>query len=304
MMSRLLLLLAGLAAAQSDPFTLPSEPDAVVGRTDGFTEIRVRALRSSLCLSGAALGPVAPARGLTEFYTPEGTFLAAIAGSAQNAVAIVDKDKVGLFREILAFSAAPANECARLNPAYLRGMGQTYAIEEFIAFDAPGNRVALGNGVLSETLAYLYVGKDGVVHLGREKVVGDNGMMVTEGDRNVGGTGYEEQGQNKRVGKLHTHPNSDAKGFAFAPAHHPSEKDYGGKEADYYDVVVSPAYVYFINRRGAEQMVFARHNTFGDNPVKGYLAKRSQADAVYAKTGKWPAWFTDAFNSKSNPWKQ
>jgi hypothetical protein len=241
-------------------------------------------------------------KGRTEFYDPKGQLLHSSAGGApQDAIVVVLDKKLPLFKAVLEHKCLANTE---FNAKKLRELGQGYAIEEFIAFDHPENRVKLKNGLFSETRTNLYKGKDGLVHIGREKIVSGNGTIVTSEDPNMGtGVGYEDQTGAQSVGRLHTHPNSDNREMAGVPAHHPSGADVSSQnEAGYYDVVVSPLFVFFINNKNASAMVFSIKDTFSNNAVKGYLAKNREAEAYYEKAKTWPAWYTDGFNKDNNPW--
>jgi hypothetical protein len=258
----------------------------------------------------ASVGPCAApsgAPGRTEFYDPKQNLLFSSAGGCKEdaIVVLVDAKNTAAFKRLLA-TKCPAGTVVDACP--LRGYGQAYAISEYIAFDAPRNRVSLGNGVLAETKTYLYLDpEDRLIHVGREKLVG-SGTDVYPTDPNRGGTGYKTQSEGQSVGDLHTHPNSGkllASGAEVGVArHHPSPADTNEtKLHDYFDVVVSPLYVYFINNRLADSMVFSRKNAFGDNPVKVYLLKDAEAERFYDRNRVFPAWSHD-YAEKNNPWSR
>jgi hypothetical protein len=242
-------------------------------------------------------------KGRTDFYDHKGALVHSSAGgSPEDAVVVLMENKEPLFREILAHKCPPDKA---LDPKKLRELGQPYAIREFIDFDSPRGRVKLKNGLFSETKTFLYKSGDGVVRVGREKLVSGNAMEVSSDDKNAGGTGGAEgQPESQRVGKLHTHPNSDDHTMGLgAPAHHPSPQDVSqDNERGYYDVVVSPLFVFFINRPKSGSLVFDRKDPLGDNKVKDYLKKSAEADEYYERYKKFPAWFNDDFNKKNNPW--
>ena len=242
-------------------------------------------------------------KGRTDYYDRKGAFLrGSKSGAPEDAIVIFTGNSEAGFKEA---TSRPCPAGQALDDHALRLLGQAYAIEEFIRFDAARNRVKLPNGLISEMRTQLYKDADGVVHIGREKIVSGNATEVTENDRNEGGTGYEKQGAEKTVGRLHTHPNSDSHEMFGVPRHHPSPPDVSRvNEYGYCDVVVSPLYVFLINNKDADPMVFARHDTFGDNPVKAYVKKSAEADAYYAQHKSFPAWFNDDFNKTNNPWAQ
>jgi hypothetical protein len=242
-------------------------------------------------------------KGRTDYYDRKGTFLrGSKTGAPEDAIVIFPGNSAARFK---AASSRPCPAGEVLDDRALRRLGQAYAIQEFIRFDSARNRVKLANGLISEMRTQLYEGADGVVHIGREKIVSGNATEVAEDDRNEGGSGYEKQGPDKTVGRLHTHPNSDSREMLGVPRHHPSPADVSTvNEYGYCDVVVSPLYIFLINDKDADSMVFARHDTFGDNPVKAYVKKAAEADAYYAQHKSFPAWFNDDFNRKNNPWAQ
>ena len=245
--------------------------------------------------------------GRTEFYDAKQTLLHASAGGCREdaIVVLVGNKELNAFKRALAVKCAPgtvADACG------LRGLGQAYAISEYIAFDAARNRVELGNGIFAETKTYLYLdSEDALIHTGREKLIG-SGTSVYPTDPNRGGVGYKNQKQEQSLSDLHTHPNSGqlvSTGSTIGVArHHPSDADTDPtKLHDYFDVVVSPLFVYFVNNRRADAMVFSRKDPFGDNPVKAYLAKDREADAYYQRYRAFPAWYHD-YAQKNNPWSQ
>jgi hypothetical protein len=242
-------------------------------------------------------------KGRTDYYDRKGVFLrGSKSGAPEDAIVIFPGNSAAAFKAAV---SRPCPEGQVLDDRALRRLGQAYAIEEFIRFDSPRNRVKLANGLISEMRTQLYKGADGVVHIGREKIVSGNATEVAENDRNEGGSGYEKQGPDKTVGRLHTHPNSDSHEMLGVPRHHPSPADVSTvNEYGYCDVVVSPLYIFLINNRAADSMVFARHDAFGENPVKAYVKKAAEADAYYAQHKSFPAWFNDDFNRKNNPWAQ
>lgn len=247
-------------------------------------------------------------KGRTEFFDAKGLPLLSLKdGAAEDAIVIVLGKKADLLREI---AGKPCPEGKEYNAAKLRQLGQGYAIEEFIAFDGPASRRPIphqapgGFTVYSEMRVNLYRGKDGLVHTGRERIYSDHGTIVSEDDPNAGGVGYEDQPSAKQVSHLHTHPNSDMHFPNGIARHHPSDADVSHSNANgYFDVVVTPKFVFFINNPNAEPMVFDRKNPFGDNAVKAYVAKAAEADQYYARNKKFPPWFNEQLN-KSNPWAQ
>jgi hypothetical protein len=247
------------------------------------------------------VAPDAKLKGKTDFYGANGYLLHTMEDGAQaDAVAVVPEPKLALFKAVLERKCADGKV---FNAAKLRELAQPYAIHDLIAFDAPANREKLENGLFSETKTFLYKGKDGLVHHGREKIVSGDGTIVTDLDPNKGGAGFEDQGQDKILGKMHTHPNSDNGKMFPIPSHKPSPQDVSSlNDSGYYDVVLSPLYVYFINHKQAKPLVIWREQPFGDNPVKKYLIKDAQAEAHYALTKKYPSWWTEDFNKQNNPW--
>jgi len=297
------LLLAALFAWTAAPAR--ADDDAVV---DGFRA----AAQNQRSLAAAAIpaGPCAvPSRasGRTEFYDAKQNLLFASAGGCKEdaIVVLVDAKATAAFKRLLALKC-PAGTA--LDACRLRGEGQAYALSEFISFDAPHNRVSLGNGIMAETKTYLYLdSEDHLIRIGREKLVG-SGTDVYPTDPNRGGTGYKTQREDQSVGDLHTHPNSGkllASGSEVGIArHHPSPADTNEmKIHDSFDVVVSPLYVYFINNRLADSMVFSRKDPFGDNAVKSYLRKDREAQTYYDLNHAFPAWYHD-YAEKNNPWSQ
>jgi hypothetical protein len=282
-----------------------ADDDAVV---DGFRA----AAQKQKALAAAAIPPgpcAAPsgAAGRTEFYDAKQNLLFASAGGCkEDAIVVLTEAKnAGEFKRLLG-TKCPAGTA--LDACRLRGFGQAYAFSEFVAFDAPHNRVSLGNGILAETKTYLYRDpEDALIHIGREKLVG-SGTDVYPTDPNRGGTGYKTQSQAQGVGDLHTHPNSGkllTSGSEIGVArHHPSPADTSEtKIHDYFDVVVSPLYVYFINNRFTDSMVFSRKDAFGDNAAKAYLQKDREAETFYDQHHAFPAWYHD-YAQKNNPWSQ
>jgi hypothetical protein len=275
------------------------------GAQSAIDVLRASARKQRLIEQKLAAGPCAapdPAlKGRTDYYDSKGGFLrGSKSGAAEDAVVVLIGNGEARFKEASSRRCPPGQA---LDDRALRRFGQAYAIEEFIRFDSAKNRVKLPNGLISEMRTQLYRGADGLVHIGREKIVSGNAAEVSEDDHNEGGTGYENQGPEKTVGRLHTHPNSDSHEMVGVPRHHPSPADVSRvNEFGYSDVVVSPLYIFFINNKNADAMVFARHGTFEDNPVKAYVQKAAEADAYYAQHKSFPAWFNDDYNRKNNPW--
>ncbi len=245
-------------------------------------------------------------KGRTEFYDAKGMPIdlpAGTVGSAkEDAVVVVPEKKRELFDTIVKYRGRCPSKTPLLSAQKLREVGQAYAIKEFIDFDSKENRVKIGNGLISEMRVYLYKSTDGMVRIGREKLVSFNAAEVTSTDVNQGGSGGFE-GQAQPVGKLHTHPNSDNTSMVGIPRHHPSEQDLSHQnESGYYDVVVSPLYVYFIDSPLAQPIVVWRENPFGENEVKAYLTKSAEADEYYARNKKFPDWYSGEASKKGNPW--
>ncbi len=290
-----------LAALWSAPIVARADDGGVVAdfRAAAQTQRALAAKPAGPCAAPAA------GAGRTEFYDGKQNLLFAAAGGCREDAIVVLVDE----KQLSAFKRASATRCAAgtaLDPCGLRAFGQAYAIAEYIAFDSRRNRVALGNGLLFETKTYLYLDpEDGLIHTGREKLVGSP-TDVLPTDPNHGGNGYKGQTQERSLSDLHTHPNSGVfltSGSQIGVArHHPSDADTDpSKLHDYFDVVVSPLFVYFINNRHADTMVFSRQDPFGANPVKEYLAKDREADAYYHSHRSYPAWYHD-YADKNNPW--
>lgn len=244
-------------------------------------------------------------KGRTEFYDAKGMPLpvppGAVAPAKEDAVVVVLEKKRALFDTIVKYRGRCPAATPLLSAQKLRETGQAYAIREFIDFDSESNRVKMANGLISEMRVNLYKSADGMVRVGREKLVSFNAAEVTSTDVNQGGTGGFE-GQKDPVGKLHTHPNSDNTSMVGIPRHHPSDQDLAHQnESGYYDVVVSPLYVYFIDSPLAATIVVWRANPFGDNEVKAYLRSDAAAQAYYEAHKAFPPGY-DA--KKNNPWSR
>jgi hypothetical protein len=158
---------------------------------DGVVEGFRAAAQSHRAMAESTAGPCAApsgASGRTEFYDAKQRLLYASAGGCREdaIVVLVDQNRAAALKHALGVKCAAGtapDACA------LRGLGQAYAISEYIAFDSPRNRVSLGHGVLAETKTYLYLDpEDRLLHTGREKLVG-SGTDVFPTDPNRGGVG-------------------------------------------------------------------------------------------------------------------
>jgi hypothetical protein len=303
LLARLSFTAFALALAAAAPALAQDDAQSMIQRAKASAQKQRSIEQKPAAAAGACAAPNANLAGRTDYFDAKGVFLrGSKSGAPEDAVVLLFGKGRGLFDEAVS-RPCPAGQVP--DDQALRKLGQAYAIEEFIRFDSAKNRVKLANGLISEMRTQLYRGADGVVHIGREKIVSGNATEVSDDDHNVGGTGYENQGPEKSVGRLHTHPNSDSHEMLGIPRHHPSDQDVSHvNDSGYSDVVVSPLYVYLINNKNAGALVFARHDTFGDNPVKAFVKKEAELDEYYDKHKSWPPGTNWDEYKKSNPWSQ